>query len=311
MRKYVICCFQLIRMISPKFLQKNDTVGIVSTARKISLEEIKPAIELLESWKLNMKVGKTIGLEENQFAGTDEQRREDFQDMLDDDEVNAIWCARGGYGTVRIIDALDFSKFKKQPKWLVGYSDVTVLHSHIYDLGFETIHATMPINISKISPEALRSLKNALFGNDLSYDIKSDRLNKVGKTVGELVGGNLSMLYSLLGSETSIDTRGKILFIEDLDEYLYHIDRMMQNLKRNGYFEELKGLIFGSMSNMNDNDIPFGRTAKEIIFDTCRAYDFPICFNFPAGHVDDNRALIFGRTLQLAVGSKRSTVKFN
>ena len=311
MRKYVICCFQLIRMISPKLLQKNDTVGIVSTARKISLEEIKPAIELLESWKLNMKVGKTIGLEENQFAGTDEQRREDFQDMLDDDEVNAIWCARGGYGTVRIIDALDFSKFKKQPKWLVGYSDVTVLHSHIYDLGFETIHATMPINISKNSPEALRSLKNALFGNDLSYDIKSDRLNKVGKTEGELVGGNLSMLYSLLGSETSIDTRGKILFIEDLDEYLYHIDRMMQNLKRNGYFEELKGLMVGSMSEMNDNAIPFGKTAKEIIFDTCKAYDFPICFNFPAGHVDDNRALIFGRTLQLAVGSKRSTVKFN
>jgi muramoyltetrapeptide carboxypeptidase len=150
-----------------------------------------------------------------------------------------------------------------------------------------------------------------LFGNDLSYDIKSDSLNTEGKTEGELVGGNLSMLYSLLGSETSIDTRRKILFIEDLDEYLYHIDRVMQNLKRNGYFEGLKGLIVGSMSDMNDNVIPFGRTAKEIISDTCKAYDFPICFNFPAGHVDDNRALIFGRTVQLAVGSKRSTVKFN
>ena len=297
-------------MISPKYLQKNDTVAIVSTARKISLKEIQRAIKLLESWDLNLKIGRTIGLEKHQFAGSNEERIKDFQDMIDDEEVKAIWCARGGYGTVRIIDALDFTQFKKNPKWIIGYSDVTVLHNHINNLGFETLHATMPINLSKNSPEALKSLKGALFGNSLQYIIKSDKLNKPGSVTGPLVGGNLSMLYSLLGSSTSIDTTDKILFIEDLDEYLYHIDRMMLNLKRNGYFDNLKGLIVGSMSEMNDNTIPFGKTAKEIIFEICKYYDFPVCFDFPAGHVDDNRSLIMGRTIQLAVDSRQSTVNF-
>ena len=293
-----------------KHLQKKNTVGIVSTARKISLEEIQPAIHLLESWNLIVKIGITIGLEDHQFAGTDEERTKDFQNMLDDDEVKAIWCARGGYGTVRIIDALDFTKFKKQPKWIVGYSDVTVLHNHINNLGFETLHATMPINVPKNSIEAIISLKDAFFGKPLKYSIKSKKLNRVGEATGELVGGNLSMLYSLLGSETGITTDGKILFIEDLDEYLYHVDRMMQNLKRNGYLDNLKGLIVGSMSDMSDNTISFGKTAKQIVFDACKDYDFPICFDFPAGHIDDNRALIMGRKIQLAVGSSQSTVNF-
>ncbi len=297
-------------MILPKYLKEKDTVAIISTARKISLEEIQPAIKLLESWNLKVKVGTTIGLEDNQFAGTDEERIEDFQNMLDDDEVKAIWCARGGYGTVRIIDALDFTKFKKQSKWIVGYSDVTVLHNYINNLGFETLHATMPINVPKNSIEALNSLKDAFFGKPLKYSTKSEKLNRFGDATGELVGGNLSMLYSLLGSETAINTDGKILFIEDLDEYLYHVDRMMQNLKRNGYLDNLKGLIVGSMSNMNDNTIPFGSTAKQIIFDVCKEYDFPIYFDFPAGHVVDNRALIMGRKVQLAIGRKQSTVNF-
>jgi muramoyltetrapeptide carboxypeptidase len=297
-------------MISPKHLHKNDTVAIVSTARKISLNEIQPAIKLLESWDLNVKIGRTIGLEKHQFAGSDEERITDFQKMLDNDEINAIWCARGGYGTVRIIDALDFTQFKKNPKWMIGYSDVTVLHNHINNLGFETLHATMPINVAKNSTEALNSLKEALFGNKLSCSIKSDKLNKPGNATGQLVGGNLSMLYSLLGSSTSIDTKDKILFIEDLDEYLYHIDRMMQNLNRNGYFKNLKGLIVGSMSEMNDNDIPFGKTAEVIILDVCNDYNFPICFGFPAGHIDDNRALIFGRTAKLEVGNEKSSLKF-
>ena len=310
MRKYVFCCFQLKEMISPKYLQKNDTIAIVSTARKISLEEIKPAIELLESWKLNVRVGKTIGLENNQFAGTDEERINDFQKMLDDDSVKAIWCTRGGYGTVRIIDLLDFSGYKRNPKWIIGYSDVTVLHSHIHNMGFETLHASMPINIPKNTGETLNSLKDALFGVDLNYSTKSDKLNKQGKANGNLVGGNLSILYSLLGSETSVDTSGKILFIEDLDEYLYHVDRMMQNLRRNGYFDKLKGLIVGGLTEMNDNTIPFGKTAKEIIFEICNEYDFPICFNFPAGHIDDNRTLILGRSVQLVVDSAQSIVNF-
>ncbi len=298
-------------MVSPKYLQKNDTVAIVSTARKISLQEIQPAIKLLEGWDLKVKVGKTIGLEDNQFAGTDKERTKDFQNMLDDAEVKAIWCARGGYGTVRIIDALNFTKFKESPKWIVGYSDVTVLHNHIHNLGFETVHATMPINVEKNSVEALNSLKSALFGEQLQYSIRNNKLNKLGESKGEFVGGNLSMLYSLLGSESAIITDGKILFIEDLDEYLYHVDRMMQNLRRNGYFNNLKGLIVGGLSDMNDNSIPFGKTAKEIVFDVCKDYDFPICFDFPAGHIDDNCALIMGRKIQLAVGSRQSTVNFD
>ena len=293
-----------------KYLRQKDVVGIVSTARKISLKEIQPAIKLLESWNLKVKIGKTIGLEDNQFAGTDDERIKDFQMMLDDDNVRAIWCARGGYGTVRIIDALDFTKFRKNPKWMVGYSDVTVLHNHINNLGFETLHATMPINVVKNTSDALNSLKDALFGKQVKYSIKSDNLNKFGEAKGELVGGNLSMLYSLLGSETAINTDGKILFIEDLDEYLYHVDRMMQNLKRNSYFNNLKGLIVGSLSDMNDNKIPFGKTAKQIIFDVCKDYNFPICFDFPAGHIDDNRALIFGRKVKLEVGKKLTKLDF-
>ena len=298
-------------MITPKYLKENSTIAIVSTARKISLEEIKPAIELLERWNLKVKIGKTIGLEDNQFAGTDEDRQKDFQAVLDDDEVNAIWCARGGYGTVRIIDGLDFSKFKKNPKWIIGFSDVTVLHNQINNLGFETLHATMPVNVNKCTSEALRSLKDVLLGKSLEYSIRANELNKSGKAKGKLIGGNLSILYSLLGSETALKTKGSILFIEDLDEYLYHIDRMMQNLKRNGYFDKLNGLIVGGMTEMNDNTIPFGKTAKQIVHDVCKDYDFPICFDFPAGHIDDNRALIFGREVELKVKNELVSVKFN
>ena len=298
-------------MTSPKFLKKNDTVAIVSAARKISSEEIKPAIKLLKGWDLKVKIGKTVGLEDNQFAGSDEARRKDFQAMLDDDEVKAIWCARGGYGTVRIIDSLDFSKFKKNPKWIIGYSDVTVLHNHVNNVGFETVHATMPVNVAQNSFEALNSLKDALFGKSLEYSISANALNKLGEAKGELIGGNLSILYSLMGSETALETDSKILFIEDLDEYLYHIDRMMQNLKRNGYFDKINGLIVGGMTDMNDNTIPFGKTAKQIVHEACKGYDFPICFDFPAGHNDDNRALIFGREVELKVENEVVSVKFN
>ncbi len=258
-----------------------------------------------------MKIGRTIGLDDNQFAGTDKKRINDFQEMLNDDEVKAIWCARGGYGTVRIIDELDFTKFKKNPKWIAGYSDVTVLHNQINNLGFETLHTTMPVNVSKNSSEALSSLKDGLFGKQLEYSIKTDELNKTGKVRSKLIGGNLSILYSLLGSETAIDTDGKILFIEDLGEYLYHVDRMMQNLKRNGYLDKLKGLIAGGLSEMNDNTIAFGKTAKQIVLDVCKDYDFPICFDFPAGHVDDNRTLIFGRNIEMKVERNMSTVSFD
>ena len=296
------------KMFQPLYLQKNDTIAIVSTARKITLREIKPAIKLLENWGLNVIIGETIGLEENQFAGKDTERVNDFQKMLNNPKIKAIWCARGGYGTVRIIDQLDFTEFKKNPKWLIGYSDITVLHNHAHNLGFETLHATMPLDVSKNTDEALVSMRKCLFGEAISYKIESSKENKIGKALGELVGGNLSILYSLLGSKSSINTKDKILFIEDLDEYLYHLDRMLMNLKRNGYFENLKGLIVGGMTDMHDNKIPFGKNAKEIILDSTSEYNFPVVFNFPTGHLNDNRALIFGRKIELNVNENETEI---
>lgn len=288
-------------MNPPKPLKKGATVGIISTARKISITEIEAAIALLHSWNLKVVLGTTIDLEDHQFAGDDMTRVLNFQQFMDDDSVDAIWCARGGYGTIRIIDHLDFSRFIQQPKWIIGYSDVTVLHSKAQQLSFETAHATMPINIPKNSKSALESLRKVLFGESLQYAIPAVDYNKNGMATGEVIGGNISMLYSMLGSDLSLDTDNKILFLEDLDEYLYHIDRMLMNLKRNGYFENLAGLIVGGMTDMHDNTIPFGKNAHEIILDITSEYDFPICFNFPAGHLDDNRALIFGKKATLTI----------
>ncbi len=297
------------KLIQPKYLQKNDTVAIVSTARKITFDEILPAIDLLKKWDLNVVVGATIGLEEHQFAGNDTERTADFQKMLNNPKIKAIWCARGGYGTVKIIDNLDFTLFKKHPKWIIGYSDVTVLHSHIQNLGFQSLHATMPLNVKKNTNSSLASLKKSLFGETISYEIESSENNKIGEAKGDLIGGNLSILYSLTGSDSSTNTKGKILFIEDLDEYLYHIDRMLMNLKRNGYFDYLKGLIVGGFTDMHDNDIAFGKNAKEIILDIISEYNFPVVFDFPAGHLKDNRALIFGRKVSLKVEEKITKIE--
>lgn len=300
-----------MKIQTPNYLQKGDSVAIISTARKISLDEIKPAIELLETWGLKVVVGKTIGLENNQFAGTLQERIDDLQDVLDDATIKAIWCARGGYGTVQLMDKIDFSIFKKNPKWIIGYSDITVLHAHIHNFGIETLHATMPINISKNSEDAKESLKNALLGNQLYYEFPSHQLNISGKANGEIIGGNLSVLYSLLGSKSSINTKNKLLFLEDLDEYLYHIDRMLQNLKRNGYFENVSGIIVGGMTQMRDNDIPFGKTAEEIILEIVKPYNIPVIFGAPFGHLDDNRTLIFGRNAQLISDEKLVQIIFD
>ena len=277
-----------------KDLNIGDKIGIISTARKISLEELKPSIKLLEEWGLKVVFGKNLFEEDNQFSGTVSQRSSDLQSMIDDDSIKAILCARGGYGTVQIIDKVDFSHLIKNPKWIIGYSDVTVLHSHLHQLGITSLHATMPINFEKNTPKALESLKSALFGLGDLTEINHHHFNRFGKVEGEIVGGNLSILYSLLGSGSDINTDGKILFIEDLDEYLYHVDRMMMNLKRNGKLKNLKALIIGGMSDMNDNTIPFGKTAEEIILEYIKEFDFPVCFNFPAGHLDDNRCVRFG-----------------
>jgi muramoyltetrapeptide carboxypeptidase len=298
------------KMITPTYLQKGDTVAIVSTARKNIDDNLKPTIDLLEGWGLTVKLGKTIGLDYYQLAGTDEQRTADFQEQMDNPNIKAIWCVRGGYGTVKIIDKLDFTKFKQNPKWIIGFSDVTVLHGHLNRMGIESLHATMPVAIPRATDEAKNTLCAALFGEKLQYTLECDALNHKGKAKGELVGGNLSILYSLLGSESAIDCADKILFIEDLDEYLYHVDRMMMNLKRNGCLQSLKGIIVGAMTEMKDNEIPWGRNALEIIEDNVKGLNIPIIYNFPAGHIRDNRALIFGRQVSMEVNDKESKVVF-
>jgi muramoyltetrapeptide carboxypeptidase len=298
------------KMITPPYLQKGDTVAVVATARKHLNDDLIITKDFLENWGLKTVVGSSIGLDKNQLAGTDEQRAADFQSQLDNPNIKAIWCVRGGYGTVRMLDLLDFSKFKKNPKWIVGFSDVTVLHSHLNTMGFQSIHAMMPVSIPRATADAKESLRKALFGESLSYEIPYDKMNKLGTAKGELVGGNLSILYSLFGSESAIDCTDKILFLEDLDEYLYHIDRMMMNLKRNGCLESLKGIVIGSMTKMNDNDIPWGKNALEIIQDITKEYKIPVVYNFPAGHIADNRALIFGKQVTLEVTAQTSKLIF-
>ncbi len=291
------------RMIRPPNLKKGDKIAIVSPARSITFEEVHPSIRFFQRNEMEVVLGSYVFSRQNQFAGTDDQRCRDFQHMLDDDNIRAIICARGGYGTVRIIDRLDFTRFCENPKWIVGYSDITVLHSHIQkQCRTETLHAAMPVNIKgDMQDESLQTLVNALFGKQLSYSLPKTGPSRSGHAEGVLTGGNLSILYSLMGSASEPETDGKILFLEDVDEYLYHIDRMMMNLKRAGKLEKLKGLIVGGMSRMNDNSIPFGKEANEIIADAVKDYKFPVCYDFPAGHQDVNLALIMGRKVGLSV----------
>ncbi|CAM3570501.1 LD-carboxypeptidase [Flavobacterium gelidilacus] len=298
------------KMKIPPYLKKGDTVAIVCTARKFFPEDAIPAKELLESWGLKIKLGATIGLDSCQLGGTDLERAADFQNMMDDDNIKAIWCARGGYGTVRMVDLLDFTKFKKNPKWIMGFSDVTVLHSQANAERVASLHCIMPFTVPKASDEVKETLRKALFGEHIEYSIPSKSYDIQGKTSGELVGGNLSILYSLLGSKSSLDTKNKILYIEDLDEYLYHIDRMMQNIKRNGYFENVNGLIVGGMTDMHDNEIPFGQNAVQIITAIAKEYNIPVCFDFPAGHMKDNRTLILGKQVDFEVSQEKVILKF-
>lgn len=292
--------------IRPPFLKAGDAVGIVAPSRKISEQELLPALKILENWGLKVKTGRNIYASSNQFAGNDSIRASDFQSMLDDKSVKAIFCARGGYGALRIVDRLNFSKLAKHPKWIVGYSDVTVFHSHIAKhTGVETLHATMPVNFEK-DADSLKKLKAALFGGPVSYTIAPHPLNRKGENSGKLAGGNLSLLFALASTPSDLDFNGKILFLEDLDEYLYHVDRMMQQLKRAGKLASLKGLIVGSFTEMKDNAVPFGKSAEEIIAEAVRDYDYPVCFGFPAGHGKKNYPLFMGGKVELKVSSKGS-----
>lgn len=292
-------------MIIPPFLNKGDTIAITATARKISTNELEYAVKTIEGEGFKVKFAANLFAEHHQFAGIDEQRCSDLQTCINDINVKAILIARGGYGTMRIVDDIDFTPLIENPKWIIGYSDVTVLHNALHKLNLASLHATMPINFAK-NKEATTSLFNVLTGKKIKfeYDYNSSinkSLYKLGNAKAPVIGGNLSLIYAMQGSKTDIDTKGKILFLEDLDEYLYHIDRMILSLKSAGKFDDLAGLIIGGMSDMKDNTIPFGQTAEEIIAHHLKDKNYPICYDFPCGHIDRNLALPLGLVATLEV----------
>ncbi|TYB78539.1 LD-carboxypeptidase [Bizionia myxarmorum] len=304
------------KLIQPPYLKAGDTVAIVAPSGILRNRqaEVQRAVKLLESWGLHAIVGKHVFSQDNHFAGTDAQRCEDFQKAMDNPSVSAIWAARGGYGTVRILDKLDYTKLKKNPKWLIGYSDITALHNDFHNEGFETIHALMCTSLTadgKGIEEAIATFKKSLFGEPLSYTLKGSDYNKTGNVNAPIVGGNLTMLHTMLGSKSSLDTKGKILFIEEIGEYKYHVDRMLQSLKRAGYFENCAGVLVGDMTKMRKNTTSWGSSIEQLILDALSEYDFPIAFNMPAGHEDDNRAMILGQKVALVVGKEQTTLKFS
>lgn len=286
----------------PHYLKRNDTIGITATARSVKPEDMAPAIDVLQSWGLKVVVSEHLYDVYGQFAGEDKVRMLALQNMIDDPEIKAIACARGGYGTTRIIDDIDFSSLLKNPKWIVGFSDITVLLYQLYTIGIESIHGVMPGLFHKAGmEESIESLRRVLFGESIVMNAPHHLLNRPGAASGPVVGGNLSIVNNIIGTVSDIDTTDKILFIEDLDEYLYHIDRMMVHLKRAGKLQNLKGLVVGGMSDMNDNPTPFGKSAYEIIQEHVAACQYPVCFGMPIGHEVRNLAIPFGRTGSLKV----------
>jgi muramoyltetrapeptide carboxypeptidase len=301
-------------MLIPPFLKKGDTIGITATARKISKEELESAVKTIELKGYKVQFATHLFAVENQFAGSDDQRQNDLQSLIDDKNVKAILIARGGYGTMRIIDEINFKALRENPKWIIGYSDVTVLHSALHLQNIASLHATMPINFSK-NEEATNSLFNVIAGEKTSYIYNYDtslnkNLFKQGKAIAPIIGGNLSLLYAMQGSKTAIETKGKILFLEDLDEYVYHIDRMILSLKRAGKFDDLAGLIVGGMTDMKDNLVPFGQSAEEIISSHLKDKNYPICFDFPCGHIDRNLSLPMGLTARLDITEQQVLLSY-
>lgn len=283
------------------FLHQGSKIGIAAPARRVTSDEMQFAIDWLKEQGFVPVYDDRLFAEYHIFAGDDDFRAAVFQEYLDNEEIGAIWLARGGYGSIRIIDKLDFTKFLQHPKWIVGFSDGTVLHGKLSRLGVPSLHAAMPFYFFNKTPEAKQSLFNALTGKPLQYEFPAHPKNRVGQMEGEIVGGNLSVLYGMMGSNTFPDLDGKILFIEEVDEYIYHIDRMMHALKRAGKLENLKGLVIGGLTQIHDNSHPFGMIAEEVIAEAVAEYKYPVCFNFPAGHFDDNRVITFGITTQLII----------
>jgi len=301
-------------LVRPAYLKKGDTIMILAPAGRVKDKKgLDAGIELANHWGLVVFFGNHLLSQDNSFAGTDQERLEDFQNALDDPSIKAIWAARGGYGSVRIVDDLDFSKFMEQPKWIIGYSDITVLHNKLHEIGYQSVHGQMPMTLNledSTQRESIKTLYQTLFGKKLQYKLESAELNRLGESSGQLVGGNLSIVYSMLASDTNLNMHGKVLFIEDVGEALYHIDRMIISLKRAGYFVDCAGIIVGNFKVKSNEGNPFGKTLEEIVLEAAEGTDFPIVFNFPAGHIDDNRSLLLGSYVDLKVTKNRSRIKF-
>lgn len=300
-------------MIRPPYLRAGDRVGVLALASQVSYDALYEGLRVLrEDWQLQVVEGATLHTGYHQFSGTDDERRSDFQRMLDDPGMKAIFSARGGYGSSKIIDGLNFSHFKKAPKWVVGFSDITALHCHLHRIGVESLHATMPKLFGQEGGgQAVETLRKALWGEPLRYETAAHPLNRTGTASGQVAGGNICLLAHLLGSRSALDTRGKLLFIEDVEETYYNLDRMMVQLKRARKLDRLAGLIVGQISDMKDNEtIKFGKTAYEIIAEYAAHYGYPVCYNFPVGHVADNRAMIVGRQAQLSVTPEMAELRF-
>ena len=290
--------------IVPPYLKPGDKIGLVCPAGYMPAEKYQACIETLCNWAFQVVVGKTPGHQFSYFSGTDKERLNDLQQMMDDQKIKAILCARGGYGTGRIIDRINFKKFIKHPKWIIGFSDITVLHSHLFsNYKIASLHAPMAaaFNDDEFKNQYIQSLRDALSGKKADYKTEANELNQTGKAKGLLVGGNLSLLANITGTPSDINTKNKILFIEDIGEYIYNVDRMMYQLKRSGKLNHLKGLIIGRFSEIKDTTIPFGQTIQEAIKDLVKEYDYPVCFGFPVGHEKENYALKVGMKYQLSV----------
>ncbi len=299
-------------MIEPAPLKSGSTIRIVSPAGKIEEKHVMPAVKWLEEQGYIVKLGKHVFAQHYQFAGTDEQRLTDVQEALDDPDCDAIICSRGGYGTVRIIDRLNFSDFLENPKWLVGFSDITILHSCLNNLQVPTLHGVMPryfFNEDGMPTENLNSLMKLMRGQGINYQVKATEYNKPGKIKADMVGGNLSIITSLHGTIYDIDTDGKILFLEEIDEFLYHTDRMVHQLKLSGKLDNLAGLILGDFTDMKDNESPFGQTVHEIITDAVSDFNYPVCFGFPGGHNKKNLALAFGMAWEMEVAENGTLLR--
>ena len=301
-------------MIIPEYLKPGAKIRIVSPAGKVNEKHVLSVVQWFEEKGYIVELGKHVFAEHYQFAGTDQQRTEDVQEALDDPECSVILCSRGGYGTVRIIRRLNFSAFHKKPKWLVGFSDITILHTCINNQDVATVHGVMPryfFENDGMPTQSLISLMDVLRGNRIKYKVPVSAFNRSGKITASLVGGNLSVISSLQGTKCELKTDGKILFLEDIDEFLYHTDRMIHQLKLSGKLDKLAGLILGDFSEMKDNESPFGKTIHEIILEAVEEYNYPVCFGFPAGHDKKNLALAFGREWELSVNEKETALALN